>query len=399
MTLSQAPARGSSPPSSPAFDPHDADNLDPSVRRVLTRRAARKRASGPYTPLSIASVETLLERFLAEKAPGARIRSLGRLGGGASKEQFSFWIDEGHAAAGRYVLRMEPVQSISESDRRLEFEVIDALRTIVPAPEPAWLDAEGEYFGQPAALFHFVGGVIKPSDVVAGVTGLGIVIGERLRPILKPQFIDHLAAIHAFDWRTRRIGSLGIPASDPREAALWQVNWWSRVWKEDCTQSLPIVALAERWLRANLPATDEFVLVHGDYRTGNFLFDEETGRISAVLDWELCHLGDFHEDLAWSLQRLFGTVEDGRQLAGGLVERDEFIALYEAASGRRINRGTLHFYEVFAAFKCIVITMATGVKATRDQHNHQEILLSWLAAIGHIFAAELAELLKQERPA
>lgn len=377
------------------FDPFDLDDIEPGIRAVLDRRAARK-GPEPYRPRTVESVVDSLTGFLAVHAPGASIRDVRRLGGGASKEQFSFHIGDGHSMAGRYVLRMEPIQSISESDRGREFEVLRAFEGIVPAPIPVWLDAEGTELGQPAAIMRFVGGVTKPSENVGGVTGLGTILGERLRGLIGPQFIDHLATIHAFDWRTSPLAGFQVPAADPRQAALWQVNWWSRVWREDRIQSIPAAALAERWMRRNLPAAQEIVLVHGDYRTGNYLFDESDGRITAILDWELCHLGDYHEDLAWGLQRLFGSVEQGRQLMSGLFEREDFIARYEAASGRIVNRETLRFYEVFVAYKCLVICIATGIKAARDRHNHQDALLTWLAPIGHIFTDELCRLMLEE---
>jgi len=59
------------------------------------------------------------------------------------------------------------------------------------------------------------------------------------------------------------------------------------------------MTLAEQWMRDRLPETDDLVLLHGDYRVGNFLFDAESGQFNAVLDWELAHIGDFHEDLGW----------------------------------------------------------------------------------------------------
>lgn len=378
-----------------SFDPFDVTDIEPAILEVLDRRAARK-GPEPYHPRSVESVARSLDTFLAGVAPEAKVAQLRRLGGGASKEQFSFVIEDGHEQAGRYVLRMEPIQSISESDRRREFEVLQAFQGIVPAPVPVWLDAEGEILGQPGAIMRFVGGVTKPSENVGGVTGLGTILGDRLRDLIAPQFIRYLAAIHALDLPCKWLKSFQQPTADPRQAALWQLNWWSRVWREDRIQSVPVVALAERWMRQNLPSCDELVLVHGDYRTGNYLFEEESGEITAILDWELCHLGDFHEDLAWSLQRLFGSVEGGRQLVSGLMEREELIAQYERQSGRKVNRKTLHFYEVFAAYKCVAITMATGVRAARDHHNHQEALLTWLAPIGHIFSAEIGDLLKQE---
>ncbi len=370
-------------------------DLEPQVHAVLERRARRKQFPA-YRSRTDAEVEAALNSFLAEVSPGARASGLARMGGGASKEQFVFAIEGNDGRAERHVLRMEPTQSISESDRRREFEILKAFQGIVPAPSPVWLDAEGAHLGQPSAIMKFVSGTTKPRDTGAGVSGLGTTIGGDLRIAIASQFIDHLVSIHAFDWRKAELPSFTAPNADPWQAARWQVNWWSQVWREDRVQSIPVVALAERWMRANLPTCDDHVLVHGDYRTGNYLFDEDAKRITAILDWELCHIGDPHEDLAWALLRLFGTIDGDRHLASGLFTREEFLTRYEAASGRIVNRKTLRFYEVFATYKCIVITVATGLRSAADQHNHQDILLTWLSAVGHIFLSEICDLMGED---
>ena len=374
--------------------PSDHADIEPAILAVLDRRRQRK-AKGVYRPRSEHEVGQRLNAFLQGVAPGAQAGQLRRMGGGASKEQFSFTIAEGEHA-GRYVLRMEPAQSISESDRRREFEILAAFRGVVPAPEPVWLDAEGERLGQPGAIMRFVGGVTKPSDNGLTVSGLGTRLGSRLRTAIGPQFIRHLAAIHALDWRSADLPSFQVPDADPQQAARWQLNWWAQVWREDRVQPIPAIAMAERWMRENLPACEALVLVHGDYRTGNYLFDEAEGAITAVLDWELCHIGDVHEDLAWTLQRVFGAFEDGEHRASGLYGREELIVRYEAQSGRRVNRRTLHFYEVLSAYKVIIMILATGLRSARDHHNHQDVLLTWVSVAGHIFHSEMVELLQQE---
>lgn len=371
-----------------------ATDLDPVVAEVLKRRQSRKSAA-PYRHRSDADIRSALERFLQTAAPGAELEELARLGGGASKEQFVFSLGGAQEHAGRYVLRMEPTQSISEADRRREFEILAALQGIVPLPAPVWLDEDGEHLGQPAAIMRFVAGAVKPRDNGQTVTGLGTVLGPVLRVPLGEQFIEHLVAIQNLDFTSDAVPSLAVPDADSQQAARWQVNWWTRVWHEDRVQAVPAMALAERWMRDNLPDCDELVVVHGDYRTGNFLFDEDTQRITAILDWELGHVGDHHEDLAWVIQRPFAHAEDGVELVGGICTREEFLTRYEEASGRKVDPVTLHFYEVLASYECLAMVMGTGIRAAQQQHNHQDILLTWLAAVGHIFHTEICDLLEK----
>lgn len=159
--------------------------------------------------------------------------------------------------------------------------------------------------------------------------------------------------------------------------------------------SHPLVALVERWLREHTPQHTDLVIVHGDYRTGNYLFNEETRSITAILDWELAHVGDYHEDLGWVVQRMYSTVEDGRRLVTGLMPREDFLASYEASSGRSVSPASLHYYEVLCAFKSTVATLASSVRAAADRHNHQDVLLSWLASCGYVFVAELCDLIER----
>jgi aminoglycoside phosphotransferase (APT) family kinase protein len=106
---------------------------------------------------------------------------------------------------------------------------------------------------------------------------------------------------------------------------------------------------AIRWMRRNPPPpAQKIAVVHGDYRTGNFLFDEE-GRIRGILDWEMSHLGDPLEDLGWSLNRVWCWAQDERR--GGLVDRVRAITIWEKASGLKADPAALHWWELFATIK------------------------------------------------
>ena len=158
-----------------------------------------------------------------------------------------------------------------------------------------------------------------------------------------------------------------------------------------------MIALCEAWLRENLPRCEELVLLHGDYRPGNYLFDPDSGKFTAILDWELAHIGDFHQDLGYSLVGLFrtGNERDG-VLCLGLMSEADLIARYESETGRRVDRGTLHFYHVLSSWSLLIMALATGLRAARDAQNHGDVLLTMLSTIGARLIMEIAGLIEKD---
>jgi aminoglycoside phosphotransferase (APT) family kinase protein len=155
--------------------------------------------------------------------------------------------------------------------------------------------------------------------------------------------------------------------------------------------------VAANWLERNLPPLDRVSVVHGDYRSGNFLFDEASGCITAWLDWERGHLGDRHRDLAWMTQREKGHVaEDGKTyLVCGLIPLETFYQRYREASGLTVDAERVRWYQVLNCFQVITTTMATMYRVAKLGKSHQDILLARLKAIAPVGAHELAELLKE----
>ena len=369
-------------------------DMEPINRAILERRRA-SRDMPPYRAALIPEIRDLLQSYCAKVRPGAIVSNVRRVGGGASKEQFFFTLSHG-GHEEHLLLRMDPRSAITETDREREFILITAMNGVVPVPQTVWVDAKGDHFPQSAAIMRVVQGVTKPSDAGVKVSGLGTWLGPRLRTTLREDFLDYLVKIHAYDWRAKPLPGFEVPDGDPKQAARWSYHYWRDTWTVDEGSTRPVMALATQWLAANLPDTAELVLTHGDYRTGNYLFDEGTGRITALLDWELARIGDFHEDLGWVLMQVFSTVDpDGTRRASDLFEREEFITEYEARSGRTVNRETLHFYDVFSSWKCNIIVAGSGLAAARSQHNHQDVLLTFLAATSPMFAADLVRLMRQ----
>ncbi|WP_404477955.1 phosphotransferase family protein [Novosphingobium sp. BL-52-GroH] len=376
----------------------DLDEQDPFLAAMLDRRQERLRR-GAYLPLSTDAITHRLAKLIAHGGVhDAHAENVRRMAGGASKEQFVFDLVGDHdGSREKLVLRMDPTDGVLETNRERECEIIDAMKGIVPVPEVRFRDLHGDHLGGVGMVTTFVSGVTKPSDSASGVTGLGTGFSEAWRERLTPQFIEVLRKIHAVDFRSVDLPHFGIPDKDPRQAALWRVNLWSRVWREDSQVHLPIFALTESWLRANLPTCDDVVLLHGDFRTGNYLFDEGTGEITCVLDWESAHIGDHHEDLAWSLVRIFGArASDGTYLCSSLMSVDELVDRYEQATGRTVNRTTLRFYRVLQAWGTLAMAAATGLRAAAAHHNHQDVLLTWLSMVTPSLIDELTDVLLEE---
>ena len=373
------------------------DDIEPRIVHVLERKL-KVRERGSYSARTNVEVTEQLHALLGNAGlTGIGISELSRMTGGASKEQFAFTLTHDAAPAPeRLVLRMDPSMGIVETCRGREAQILQAFAGVVPVPPVRFVDADGEHLGQPGLVTAFVAGVTAPSDIDAqGVSGVGTRFDHWI-PKLSPQFVGNLARIHAFDWRNAELDYFAAPTPGTTQAALRQVNWWARVWEQDSLESIPLMALTERWLRDNAPVCAEPVVVHGDYRIGNFMFAEPSGDFTAVLDWELAHIGDYHEDLAWPLLRLLCTFrDDGEMLVSGLLTREDFFNQYRAATGRDINPDTIRYYEILAAWKCAVINNATGGYAAHRSQSHQDLVLTWLGCSTAVFLDQIRQLLRE----
>ena len=375
--------------------------IETEIDRVLTRKMNRRAGPG-YSPLTLETLVDGVERLLrAQLQEPFTITEAKWLSGGASKLQMAFKLDWQQPGVGRrqtpMVLRMEPAESIVETSRLREFQLIRAFDGVVPVPPVYWCDADGSYLPYPALIYGFADGVTKPSDASSGVTGLGMNLPARIRPALAEQFIDHLATIHTFDFRNKGLDAFDVPETGTTQCAEWGLNWWERVWEEDSDEDVPLMRLAAAWLRAHMPVLDRPVVVHSDYRVGNFLFTEHDTRISAWLDWELGRIGDRHQDIAWTTSRAFGCMaEDGKTfLTCGLLPEAEFIAGYEQRSGLKVDPAAVHWYKVYNDYMMVTLTLGTGYRIAANGKTHQDVLVAWLMGISSMLQDEMRTLIEQ----
>lgn len=147
---------------------------------------------------------------------------------------------------------------------------------------------------------------------------------------------------------------------------------------------LPALELALRWARARLPGRTGTALVHGDFRTGNFIVGPEG--IRAVLDWEIAHLGDPMEDLGYVCMRTwrFG----GRLPVGGFGAREDLFSAYEQASGQAVDPQQVRFWEVVGAMR-----WALGCVRRAHAWRHQHERRLEFAAVGRRIEEPIYDLL------
>jgi aminoglycoside phosphotransferase (APT) family kinase protein len=127
------------------------------------------------------------------------------------------------------------------------------------------------------------------------------------------------------------------------------------------------------------------------------MFDQDTLEMTAVLDWELAHIGDFHEDVSYSLEPLFCSRDaQGQPLVASMMPVRAFLDGYSERSGREIDPKLLHWYHVLNSFKLSVMNFASGVRAARDGTNHQSAFLGFLSACHVGLSGTLCRLLEGE---
>ncbi|MEC7762135.1 MAG: phosphotransferase family protein [Pseudomonadota bacterium] len=373
----------------------EAYPVEPEMDRVLTRKM-QSRQSATFGDFTIDHLIGCLKAMLSDKLDGAfTVHDPHWLAGGASKLQVVFDLDWDDPEQGRtttrMVARMEPAESLNATSRPREFQLINAFKGVLPVPRVFWLDDSATWFPQETIVYEFLKGVTRPSAEASRVSGLGQTFGPEVRAALGPQFVESLARIHTRDFAGADLSAFHVPAVGTTETAMLQLNRARRVWDEDRGHDLPLFDLAAEWLSDHLPDLDVPSLLHGDFRPGNFLFDESTMQITAWLDWERGYIGDRHRDLAWTSTSTFGSfAEDGTTfLVSGLIPEDEFFARYKAASGLSVDPKKLRFYKALNSFQLMVSALGTAYRLVRLGKTHQDVLLAWVEGVGYAQAEEL----------
>ena len=330
---------------------------------------------------------TRLTEYLTRKMPQATdlsVINLVRIPGGSSRETYSFdveWTERGARKTRPMIGRRDPTGGLLKSEREREYKVVDAMfRAGMRIPEPLFLELDPTVMDRPFFIMHRMPGRTATGAAAAAEP-------EALRRKLADEFMSEMARLHQLDWRALNLQWLGVP-KDLAEPALLQTKHWFDLYHQDrMNEAWPILDAAFAWLKENPVVADRITIVHGDFRAGNYLFDD-SGFVT-MLDWEMTHLGDPLEDLGWSTMRLWGH----GSLAGGLIDREEHIALYARKSGVEVDRKRLLFYQVLGNTKMAVICL-TGIRDFAEGRTPDPTMVTLVNLVLPILLEDLAADLK-----
>lgn len=322
--------------------------------------------------LNVAALSAYLQERLGKQSSiGAPVRRLEieQFPGGHSN--LTYLIRYGDQ---EFVLRRPPVGPVAPTahDMPREYKLLSVVNPHFPlAPKPIVLCEDLSIIGVPFYLMERRRGFIVRASLPKE-------IGEdlSLRRRVSETVVDTLVALHAVDIYSTGIVNIGKPDGFVSR----QVHGWADRWARSKTGELVEMDEVISWLRERIPPDSDFgqgaAIVHNDFKLDNLMFDEQQpSRIVAVLDWEMCTVGDPLIDLGLALS--YWTMLGGDRKSSlravtngpGWMTREEIIERYEVKTSRDLSR--IVFYETFARFKVAVVIQQIYFRYVQGQ-THDE---------------------------
>jgi aminoglycoside phosphotransferase (APT) family kinase protein len=282
------------------------------------------------------------------------IENLRALTGGASRTTWAFDAVTGSQRRA-LILRTGPPDDV-HAGMELEAAVqVAAAAAGAPVPEVLIASDSVDTLGNP----FLICGEIAGETIVRRIQRQ---LDDAGRARLLRQCAQALAAIHR-----GAADAPGLAAQD--DVAEWRLRL------DEMGDTTATFEWAFRWLAKHRPPPSPLRLVHGDFRMGNLIVDGS--ELAAVLDWELVHIGEIYEDLAWFCIRAWRFGAPADMAAGGLGSIDDFVAAYEQAGGAAVDRAALRWWLVVATLRWGVICRFQAERHLSGQSRSVE-----LAAIG-----------------
>jgi aminoglycoside phosphotransferase (APT) family kinase protein len=302
--------------------------------------------------------ERSLDRFMTAHVPGfVPPVSVEQFKGGQSNPTYCLT----DAAGRRYVLRRKPPGKLLPSAHAVdrEFRVIAALnKTDVPTPTAYAFSEDESVVGTAFYIMDYCDGRVLWDPLLPEVRR------EGRSAIYRAKF-EALARLHRVDYGALGLADFGRPGSYVAR----QISRWGKQYKASETEKIEPMDRLLDWLPSHLPANDETVLVHGDYRLDNMVFHAGETRVLGIIDWEISTLGDPLAELSY-LCMLWRTPPDWGGLLGqdldavGLPTEQEMVAYYCGLMKRAVPDAALwEFYMAYNLFRVSCIRQGVYARA------------------------------------
>lgn len=287
----------------------------------------------------------------------------------------TYWLTDGDET---WVLRKKPPGKLLPSAHAVEREarVMKALEhTAVPVAKVHRLCEDESLIGTPFFLMEHVEGrifwnvqlpMLEPDERAA--------IYEELAKVL--------AAIHCVDVEAVGLGDYGKPGGYVER----QIRRWSEQYGRSETSTIPAMNALIEWLPANLSASDETTLAHGDVRLDNLIFHPTEPRCLAVIDWELSTLGHPLADLAYTCMLYDVQLPRVGGLLGvdfdstGIPNEERFVARYRELTGRE-SIPDWEYFKAFGLFRLAAIAQGVFKRSQLGNASSDEAVI-YGAAVG-----------------
>ncbi|MFQ5458135.1 MAG: phosphotransferase family protein, partial [Myxococcota bacterium] len=270
-----------------------------------------------------------------------------------------------------FVLRRPPVGPVAPTahDMTREFRVLRALQGLFsPAPAPYVLCEDPAVIGVPFYVMERRRGIVIRREIPDEVKAMGDPAEVHRR--ISAAMVDTLAALHAVDYEKAGLGDLGKPAGFVKR----QVTGWARRWERAKTREIPEIDHLAKALQDRIPPSPAPTIVHNDFKLDNVMIDPgDPSCIVAVLDWEMCTIGDPLIDVGLLLA-YWPRPDDplAAQMAissvtthPGFFTREEVLSRYVDRTGRDATH--IAFYQTFALYKLCVVLEQIYVRYVRGQ--------------------------------
>jgi aminoglycoside phosphotransferase (APT) family kinase protein len=305
-----------------------------------------------------------VEAFMHGKLPGTdRSLSIRQFGGGAAN--LTYLLDYG---THEYVLRRGPLGPVAATahDMHREYRVLSVLYEVFSkAPRAFLYHDDPEIAGAPFLVMERKRGVVvrrEMPSIFAEMDGAARRMCEAL--------VDSLADFHAVDYEAIGLAELG----KPKGFITRQIEGWYKRWGNAKHEEVPAMDQVYAWLKENEPEHQASSLIHNDYKLDNaILSPDDPGEIVAILDWDMCTLGDPLSDLGallgyWSepddppYAQMMAMMPTGDL---GFSTRSELVQRYAEKSGRSVEH--INFYFALSLFRITVIVAQIYIRYLRGQ--------------------------------